>query len=91
VITNAPGPGPDDEIDYDGPVSPYRQLARILRARIDRGDWAPGRAIPSEARLMQEYGLARSTVRRSVKLLVEAGVVEVVPQRGTYVVDRTGS
>lgn len=79
--------GPDDPIDYDGPVTPYRQLAAILRARIARGDWAPQRAIPSETRLVQEYGLARTTVRRGIALLVDEGVLFVVPQRGTFVAD----
>ena len=77
--------GPDDEIDHDGPVTPYRQLAAILKARIARGDWQPDRAIASETRLVQEYGLARTTVRRAIALLVADGVVYVVPQRGTYV------
>lgn len=80
--------GPDDEIDYDGPVTPYRQLAAILKARIARGDWPPNRAIPSEARLVQEYGPARTTVRRAIALMVEEGIVYVVPQRGTYVAEQ---
>ncbi|MBB1261237.1 GntR family transcriptional regulator [Streptomyces alkaliterrae] len=80
--------GPDDVIDHDGPVTPYRQLAGILKARIARGDWAPNRAIPSEARLVQEYGLARTTVRRAIALLVEERVLFVVPQRGTFVAER---
>lgn len=78
----------DAEIDHEGPVPPYRQLAAILKARIDRGDWAPGRAIPAESRLVQEYGVARSTVRRSIAVLVEQGIVFVVAQRGTYVVEK---
>lgn len=76
------------EIDREGPVPPYRQLAAILKARIARGDWQANRAIPSEARLVQEYGPARTTVRRAIALLVEEGVVYVVPQRGTYVADQ---
>jgi GntR family transcriptional regulator len=76
---------PDAEIDHDGPVTPYRQLAEILRARIARGDWAPGRRIASETGLVQRYGLARTTVRRAIAVLREDGVVTVVPQRGTYV------
>lgn len=79
---------PDARIDYGGPVTPYRQLAEILRARIARGDWAPGRAISSETQLVQEYGLARSTVRRAIAVLVDEGLVFVVPQRGTYVAQR---
>ncbi|MEU0181754.1 GntR family transcriptional regulator [Streptomyces sp. NPDC006207] len=82
--------GPDDDIDYEGPVTPYRQLAGILRARIARGDWAPNRAIASENQLVQQYGLARSTVRRSIAVLVEEGVVFVVPQRGTFVTPSAG-
>jgi GntR family transcriptional regulator len=76
---------PGASVDHDAPEPPYRQLAGILAARITRGDWEPNRAIPSEARLVQEYGVARSTVRRAIAVLVEDGVLFVVPQRGTYV------
>lgn len=76
---------PDAEIDHEGPVTPYRQLAEILKARIARGDWTEGRPIASETRLVQEYGLARSTVRRAIAVLVEEGVVWTVQGRGTYV------
>lgn len=76
---------PDARIDHDGPVTPYRQLVAILAARIERGDWAPGRRIASEHELMSEYGLARTTVRRAIQVLIDDGVVFTVPQRGTYV------
>ncbi|MGH3730653.1 MAG: GntR family transcriptional regulator [Micromonosporaceae bacterium] len=79
---------PDGEVDHLAPMSPYRQLAGILAARIERGEWEPNRPIPSEARLVQEYGLARSTVRRAIAVLVEEGLVFVAPQRGTYVRER---
>lgn len=76
---------PDAAIDHDGMEPPYRQLVGILKARIERGDWAPGRPIPSVKQLRQEYGLARNTVQKSISLLVDEGLVVVVPQRGTYV------
>lgn len=76
---------PDAEIDHEGPVTPYRQLAEILKARIARGDWAEGRPIASETRLVQEYGIARTTVRRALDVLVEERVVWKVQGRGTYV------
>ncbi|MFI7022792.1 GntR family transcriptional regulator [Micromonospora sp. NPDC049900] len=78
-------PDPDADIDHGAPLPPYRQLAGILTARIRRGDWQPNRAIPSEAQLVQEYGLARATVRRAIAVLVDQGVLFVVPQRGTFV------
>lgn len=76
---------PDAEIDHEGPVTPYRQLAAILKARIARGDWADGRAIASETRLVQEYGIARTTVRRALDVLVDEQVVWKVQGRGTFV------
>ncbi|MGW9029494.1 GntR family transcriptional regulator [Streptomyces sp. NPDC055722] len=82
---------PDAEIDHGAPLTPYRQLAEILRARIRRGDWTPGRAIASETQLVQQYGLARSTVRRAIAVLVESGEVFTVPQRGTYVAGKPSS
>lgn len=72
-------------IDPTGPVPPYRQLADILTARIEGGQYEPGQRIPTESELVEEFELARSTVRRAIGLLREAGLVETVPQRGSYV------
>ncbi|WP_412102844.1 GntR family transcriptional regulator [Plantactinospora sp. KLBMP9567] len=77
--------GPDDVIDHEGPVPPYRQLAAIRAARIARGDWQPDRAIPSENQLVATYPIARTAVRRAVALLVEQDLIYVVPQRGMFV------
>jgi GntR family transcriptional regulator len=75
-------------IDRDGPTPVYVQLAAILRARIDAGDYAPGRALPSETTLMQEHGLARETVRKAVRVLRDEGLVQIVQGRGAYVIGR---
>lgn len=77
--------GPDDVVEHDAPLAPYKQLAKILTARIHRGDWPRRQPLPSEMRLTQEYELARSTVRRAITLLREDGLIVVVPGRGTYV------
>ncbi len=74
-------------IERDAPAPPFRQLAEILRARIERGDWEPGRAIPSESRLCQEYDLARMTVRRALAELAADGVIFTVTGRGSYVAE----
>ncbi len=72
-------------IDAEGPVPPYLQLVEILTGRIERGDWQPNRPISSELQLVQEFGIARGTVRRAVAVLRERGLVFTVPQRGTFV------
>jgi GntR family transcriptional regulator len=63
----------------------YRQLAAILRARIDSGQYAPGQKLPSEPTLQQEYGIARDTVRAAIRLLRDEGRVVTLSGRGTYV------
>ena len=45
----------------------------------------PQRVIPSESTLMQEYGVARETARKAVRVLVAEGLVYVVQGRGAYV------
>ena len=83
--------GPDDAIDRGHMVPLYRQLVEIIKARIERGDWRPGRAISSVAQLMAEYELGRDTVRHAVQTLEDEGVVVTVPGRGTFVKPPTAS
>ncbi|MGG7564580.1 GntR family transcriptional regulator [Rhodovulum sp. DZ06] len=60
------------------------QLHRILREQIVRGDLAPGVRI-SEAEIAQRFGLSRQPVRETFIKLSEEKLVEVRPQRGTFV------
>jgi DNA-binding GntR family transcriptional regulator len=72
---------------YDplAPVPRYRQIADIIRKRIESGALQPERPIPSESAIMQEFGVARATARHAVELLREQGLVVKVPGLGTYV------
>ena len=75
-------------VDHEGKTPVYLQIAAILRDAIERGDYPPGRPIPSETRLMQQHGVARLTARKAVRVLAGEGLVEVVPGRGAYVAER---
>lgn len=72
-------------IDHNADTPVYRQIANIIAARIQAGDLQPRRPIPSEAQLVQEFGVARDTARAAVAYLREQGLVYTVPRRGTYV------
>jgi DNA-binding GntR family transcriptional regulator len=72
-------------IDPTAKLPPYRQLADILAEQIRAGKLRKGQRIPTESELMDEYEVSRSTVRRTVAYLREQGLVETVPQRGSYV------
>lgn len=76
-------------IDYDGPEPPYRQIAADLIRDIKSGVLAVNRRVPSESALIQSYGVARNTARHAVEYLREQGYVYTLPQRGTFVRDRT--
>ncbi len=74
-----------DEIDHEGAVPVYRQLAAILRAQIESGELAPGRPVPSERTLTQRYGVAVGTVKKAVEVLRSEGLVHTVTGRGIFV------
>jgi DNA-binding GntR family transcriptional regulator len=73
-------------IDHEAETPPFAQLAAILRAQIQSGELKPGRALPSLTHLMQHYGLSRNTVRRSIGVLTDEGLVRTRPGWGTFVV-----
>ncbi|QBI52542.1 GntR family transcriptional regulator [Streptomonospora litoralis] len=75
-----------DDVDYESPLPPYRQIADVIIGEIERGELSPNRPIPSEATMIQRWGGAR-TARRAVRYLRDHGYVYTIPQRGTYVAD----
>lgn len=78
----------EEQINHDAATPVYRQLAAILRGRITTGEIPPGRVLPSETQLEQQYGLSRNTIRKAIAILRdEDDLVETVAGRGTYVVD----
>ncbi|MQY06125.1 GntR family transcriptional regulator [Actinomadura macrotermitis] len=62
----------------------FRNIADGLRRSIEAGEIGPERALPSEAELMEQHGVARTTVRRALTLLQDEGLIEVVPGRGRF-------
>jgi GntR family transcriptional regulator len=72
-------------IDHDGATPVYRQIAAVLRGRIEAGVYQPGRPVPSEPQLVGEFGVARLTARKAVRVLADEGLVLIVRGRGAYV------
>lgn len=82
------GYGPDAELDPEAADPLYLQLAAVLISRIDNGTYALGRAVPGVDRLMQEFGIARGTARKTLVLLAEMGYVRTVVGKGSFVIER---
>jgi len=70
----------------NGTKSPGWQAieAEVLR-RIHIRDWPPGSAIPNEAELAGEFGVARATVNRALQSLADAGILDRRRKAGTRV------
>jgi GntR family transcriptional regulator len=69
------------------PIPRYVRLADIFRQRIERGMWPKGQMLPTIEQLMEEFAVARVTVRQAVKLLSDEGLVSPRRGRGTLVKD----
>ena len=76
------------EIDYRAELPPHRQIAAWLLGRIESGELAPGKPVPSEKELMDLFGVARTTVRRAIAYLRDQAAIRTVPGRGSYVAQR---
>ena len=86
MVQNAQNKTPvQDRIDRDSCEPAYAQLANILRRQIAYGAYRPGDQLPSEAQLCRRYGISPMTVRRSINLLSDQGVVNTAQGRGTFV------
>jgi GntR family transcriptional regulator len=64
---------------------PHRQIARHLKDRVRRGDWAPGERLPSIPAIAESFGVAKQTVQRAVDQLRVEGILITKPGSGTYV------
>lgn len=66
-------------------VPKYLAIYRDLRARIDRGELAPGAQLASQRALANEYGVTLMTLRQAIDALADEGLVTAARGRGTFV------
>jgi len=57
-----------------------------LAGRIREGTLTPGEKLPTEAEIMEEFGVSRTVVREAISRLQAAGLVETRHGVGTFVV-----
>lgn len=76
-------------LDRSSKLPLYQQLYAILREKIVQGEWQPGDMIATEPELMERYGVSRTTVRQTLDLLVNDGLISRHQGRGTFVAHPT--
>ncbi|MGV3492901.1 MAG: FadR/GntR family transcriptional regulator [Ramlibacter sp.] len=68
------------------PRSLAHDLVDALAGRIREGSLAQGEKLPTEAAIMEEFGVSRTVVREAISRLQAAGLVETRHGVGTFVV-----
>jgi GntR family transcriptional regulator len=67
----------------------YREIADDLRRRVEAGEFAAGRLLPSEADLSGAYNVSRVTTRKALEGLRAEGLVDARQGYGWFVADDT--
>lgn len=73
-------------LDSSDPTPLWAQLAAELRRRLSAGDF--DKRFPTEAELVEAFGISRATVREAIRRLRADGLVDARRGSGTFVVRR---
>jgi DNA-binding GntR family transcriptional regulator len=63
---------------------PYIRMAARLRRQILAGEVAPGEPAPSLTMLSREFGHARTTCGKAMRLLEQEGLLTLIPGLGYH-------
>ncbi|NGR08023.1 GntR family transcriptional regulator [bacterium SGD-2] len=63
----------------------YQQIKALLLQGLDRGDWKPGEAIPSELELAARFQVSQGTVRKAIDELAAENLLLRRQGKGTFV------
>lgn len=66
-------------------TSLHQRILSDIQGHILSGRWAPGRRIPVEHELMEQYGCSRMTVNKALTELARAGIIERRRKVGSFV------
>jgi DNA-binding GntR family transcriptional regulator len=73
------------QLNSDGYVPVYIQIADWMREQIRSENWLVGKKITPENELAQNLNVSRGTVRSAIEQLIDAGLLVRSHGRGTYV------
>lgn len=67
----------------------YREVADQIRRRIEAGEYAAGRVLPSESEFSHEFDVSRVTVRKALELLRDDALIDSRQGFGWFVAGET--
>jgi DNA-binding GntR family transcriptional regulator len=70
---------------YEYTPPKYAQVITEVQRRIESGEYPPGSLLPSEHQLSAEFGIARPTVVRALRVLRQEGWIDTQQGKGSFV------
>jgi GntR family transcriptional regulator len=70
---------------YEYTPPKYAQVIAEIQRRIESGEYQPGSLLPSEHQLSAEFGTARPTVVRALRVLRQEGWIDTQQGKGSFV------
>ena len=70
-------------------IPKYVEIAQDLRAQIEDGTLPPAAQLPTEKDLVERWKVSANTIKKAVNELRQQGLVETVPQKGSFVAEPT--
>jgi GntR family transcriptional regulator len=75
-------------MDFAADIPRWRQVAEVIRARIEDGTYPPRTRIPSVVEITAEFGIAAVTAQKVHKGLRAEGLIYTEPGLGSFVAQR---
>jgi GntR family transcriptional regulator len=70
---------------YHPSVPLHHQIQRVLRSKIESGEWAPDDRMPTEMALVERFRVSRATIREALSSLTRDGLIVRHRGRGSFV------
>lgn len=63
----------------------YLDIVNDIKGKVEKGILKPGDLLPSENEMSEQYDVSRTTLRKSLALLVNEKYIYTIPGKGNYV------
>src|SRR5438309_4291017 len=70
---------------YHPSVPLHHQIQRVLRSKIETGEWSSEEKLPTEMELARRFRVSRNTIREALSSLEHDGLIVRYRRRGTFV------
>jgi GntR family transcriptional regulator len=72
-------------MEFEPDVPRWRQVAAVIRSRIEDGTYAPRTRVPSVVQIIAEFGVASATAQKVNQNLKKEGLIYTEPGLGSFV------